>query len=86
MTRRFGARPSNEIDNITAVVDPTAGDDSTLGYAVDSLWVNTALDTAFICTDATEDNAVWEPLTGTPAGGGGGAGLAITFALVLGGD
>jgi hypothetical protein len=68
-TRRFGARPSNQIDNLEAVDAPDANDDVDLGYGVDSIWVDTVLNVSYICTDATADNAVWEPVTG--AGGGG---------------
>jgi hypothetical protein len=40
-------------------VAPTVNDDDTKGYAVDSRWI---LDNGdlYICTDATEANAVWE--------------------------
>jgi len=59
-TRRFGARPSNQLDNLEAVAAPTVNDDVDLGYGVDSVWVDTALNKSYICTDATADNAVWE--------------------------
>ena len=69
-TRRFGARPSNQLDNLEAVGPPTANDDSGDGYGVDSIWVDTVLNISYVCTDAGVGVAVWEPVTG--AGGGGG--------------
>jgi hypothetical protein len=40
-------------------IQPTLTDDSSLGYAVGSLWT---LDdgTTYVCTDITQDNAVWQ--------------------------
>jgi nitrogen fixation protein len=40
-------------------ITPTATDDSTKGFAIDSRWIldNGAI---YVCTDATEDSAVWE--------------------------
>lgn len=40
--------------------DPTVNDDSTDGYAVGSLWINTTLDTIFTCVDNTAGAAVWK--------------------------
>jgi len=47
------------LDNFTAVVDPGPGDDSTLGYSVGSIWINTVLNTVFACADASAGAAVW---------------------------
>jgi hypothetical protein len=49
--------------NFTAVVAPAVTDDSGDGYAVGSFWVDTALDDAYICCDATLGAAVWKQIT-----------------------
>lgn len=48
--------------------DPGASDDETLGYRVGNFGVNLATGEAFVCKDATEDNAVWDSLGNTAAG------------------
>ncbi|RLB76220.1 MAG: hypothetical protein DRH24_18265, partial [Deltaproteobacteria bacterium] len=53
--------------NLSAAAAPTVNDDSTAGYAVDSRWLDTTNDKAYICVDATAGAAVWLDLTG--AGG-----------------
>ena len=53
---------TNKLD---ATADPTATDDSSAGYQIGSVWVNTTTDEAFTCVDATAAAAVWT------AGGGG---------------
>jgi hypothetical protein len=53
--------------NDGATVDPGATHDSTRGYAVGSLWVNTSTETAFICVDATPANAVWVEIGSAPS-------------------
>lgn len=58
-------------DNLTAVVGPAVTDDTTKGYSVTSLWVNTASGSAFICVDNTAGAAVWVEIT---VGGGAGNG------------
>lgn len=45
--------------NVSRVTDPTAADDSTAGFSVNSLWANTATVKSFICQDATATAAVW---------------------------
>lgn len=50
-------------NNYTAVVAPTVNDDSGDGYAVGSQWIDTALDDAYICCDATLTAAVWKLIT-----------------------
>jgi nitrogen fixation protein len=40
-------------------ITPTATDDSTKGFAIDSRWILDN-DDIYVCTDATEDSAVWE--------------------------
>jgi hypothetical protein len=40
-------------------ITPSATDDSTKGFAIDSRWILDNGD-VYVCTDATEDSAVWE--------------------------
>lgn len=47
------------LNNFTATIDPTINDDSSDGYSVGSVWVNTSTDKAFTCVDATAGAAVW---------------------------
>jgi len=49
--------------NLTATVDPTAGDDSGDGYAVGSRWVNVTDDREWTCLDAALTAAVWQQVT-----------------------
>ena len=46
-------------DNLTATSDPGSGEDAADGYAVGSVWVNTALDRTWLCVDSTPGVAVW---------------------------
>nr|MDD5707164.1 hypothetical protein [Kiritimatiellia bacterium] len=48
-------------DNLAAAVDPVVGDDSTLGYGIDSLWINTTAvpPRVFQCTNPGAGVAVW---------------------------
>lgn len=46
-------------DNFTATVAPTATDDTHLGYAAGSRWVNNTTKIAYNCVDATLNAAVW---------------------------
>jgi len=50
--------------NLSASSDPTTSNDSTQGYTVGSIWINTSTDSAFICMDATASNAVWKAIGG----------------------
>ncbi len=45
--------------NLAAATDPTVNSDSSAGYAVGSLWINTTLDKVFVCVDASVGAAVW---------------------------
>lgn len=47
------------INNLGATTNPAVTDDSGDGYSSGSLWVNTATDAVYICTDATVGAAVW---------------------------
>ncbi|HML23525.1 MAG TPA: hypothetical protein PKD09_17850 [Aggregatilinea sp.] len=53
------------LDNLSATSAPTAGDDSGDGYSVGSRWVDTAVDKAYVCLDATLGGAVWKEITAT---------------------
>jgi hypothetical protein len=46
-------------DNYTATTDPTANDDSTDGYTIGSVWINTSTDRIWVCVDATATAAIW---------------------------
>ena len=51
--------------NLAASADPGSGADSSAGYAVGSLWVNTSTGGGFICTDASAGAPIWKGLTGS---------------------
>lgn len=55
--------------NLTAVAAPTVNDDTTAGYSIGSIWIDTATDTVYVCADATAGAAVWKDLS--TSGGGG---------------
>lgn len=58
--RKTGASAYTAIKtNLTAVVAPVSTNDTTEGYSVGSIWVDTVLEVVHICADATEDNAEW---------------------------
>lgn len=56
--------------NFTATTDPTATDDESEGYTVQSWWFNDSTDELFLCTDATTNAAVWQNLTAAEIIGG----------------
>ena len=60
----FGAK-----NNFAATVDPTVGDDLTIGYAVGSEWLRADTDELFVCFDNSAGAAVWREVG---VGGGGG--------------
>jgi hypothetical protein len=47
------------LTNFNATTDPTASDDSTQGYSVGSVWINTSTDEAYRLVDDTAGSAVW---------------------------
>lgn len=47
-------------NNYEAVIDPLTSDDD---YVVGSVWVNVSNDRAFICTDNTNNAAIWKDIT-----------------------
>jgi hypothetical protein len=51
--------------NLSAILSPSATDDSSAGYSVGSIWVDTALDKAFTCVDSTIGAAVWSASGGS---------------------
>lgn len=53
--------PRSGVDTI----DPTVDDDIDLGYGVGSLWVNTTTPALFICYDASDGAADWQPVGNT---------------------
>ena len=53
--------PQNKFD---ATVAPAVSNDTTEGYSVGSLWINTTAKTAYVCTDASTGAAVWELYSG----------------------
>ncbi len=53
---------ANILDNLTATAAPTVTDDSSDGYSAGSWWYYSG--TLYICTDATEDAAVWTEISG----------------------
>ncbi len=55
---------NNPKHNFTATADPTPTNDSSEGYGVGSVWVNTSSKTSFQCMDATEGSAVWDNRSG----------------------
>jgi len=60
-----GAAVSALKHNLTAVAAPTINDDTTAGYAVGSMWVNTSTDQVYFCADAGSGAAVWRQIGGS---------------------
>lgn len=50
------------LNKLDATSDPTVNDDTDLGYAVGSVWVNVTTDRMHVCANSTADNAVWQAL------------------------
>lgn len=61
--------------NNVAAGSPVVTNDSSQGYSVGSIWINTSNQNAYLCTDNSVGSAVWKSLT--EAGGGGGADLPV---------
>jgi|GEM_PF-4593009 len=55
-------------NNFTATVNPAVGNDSSQGYAIGSVWINTATNAVFTATDVTVGAAVWTSGAGAPGG------------------
>ena len=58
------------LNKLDATADPTANDDTDLGYAVGSIWVNVTTDRMHICADNTANAAVWQALAHITTGVG----------------
>lgn len=54
------------LTNVTAVVGPTANNDSSQGYSAGSLWIDTVKNLTYTCVKATVGTAVW--VQALPAG------------------
>lgn len=50
--------------NLSAATAPGVGDDSSAGYSVGSLWIDTTNDVAYRCLDASAGAAIWRATTG----------------------
>jgi hypothetical protein len=50
------------LNKLDATSDPTVNDDTDLGYAVGSVWINVTTDRMHVCADATDGAAVWQAL------------------------
>ena len=50
------------LNNLTAIVDPTATDDAVAGYSILSQWLNTVTNMMWVCTKAIAP-AIWRPDT-----------------------
>jgi len=51
--------------NYIATVDPTASDDTSECYDLNSMWINTVTQAVFLCIDATQGAAVWKRVDST---------------------
>ena len=60
------------LNNYTATVPPTIGNDETQGYSFGSMWIDIATHVAYICINPTTGNANWQVL-GSGAQGSTGA-------------
>lgn len=75
-------------NNFTAIIDPTANDDSADGYQIGSKWLNTAANTLFIATSVGVGTATWLQVGGSFIGKkeiptGSINGINTTFAISL---
>jgi hypothetical protein len=61
------------LNNFSATTDPTVTDDETKGYALGSIWLNTANSKLFVLSNPVGGAAVW--LQPNVEAGGGGAGV-----------
>ena len=50
-------------NNYEAVLAPTVNDDEGEDYSIGSMWIDTATNTVYTCTDATETAAVWKKIS-----------------------
>jgi len=59
VTAAGGATPLN---TFTSITDPTITSDSSAGYSIGSVWINTTTNGIFTCTNATAGAAVWHDM------------------------
>ena len=50
--------------NLSAIIPPTVNNDSSEGYAIGSLWIDTALDEIYVCLDSSLGAALWQGFSG----------------------
>lgn len=50
-------------NNYEAVLAPTVNDDEGEDYSIGSMWIDTATNTVYTCTDSTETAAVWKKIS-----------------------
>lgn len=50
-------------NNYEAIVAPTVNDDEGEDYSIGSMWIDTATNNVYTCTDATETAAVWKKIS-----------------------
>jgi hypothetical protein len=53
----------NAVRYFSAVVAPTATDDSSNSYRVGDIWIDSAAENAYICIKDTADEALWKQIT-----------------------
>jgi hypothetical protein len=62
-TRRFGARPTEDVDNFAGAVAPDADNDGTEGYEIGSYWLDVVASKVYICTSNGTGTATWRDIT-----------------------
>lgn len=72
--------PTRQVNNLSATAAPDADNDTTEGYKVGSVWIDTTNDKAYVCLDNTDTAAVWTETT--QAGGE----ILATHAYAAGSD
>jgi hypothetical protein len=58
-------RQLNAQNNLAAVIAPTVNDDTTLGYDISSVWVDTVLRNTYTCISAAAGAAIWDMASST---------------------
>jgi len=63
LTWDYDGKPtSSNKSNNSATIAPTITDDSTLGYAIGSLWIVSGTQESYICMNPAAGGAVWKPI------------------------
>ena len=65
-------------NKFNATTAPTVNNDTTEGYVVGSVWIDTTGDLAYTCVDNTDGAAVWSAGGGGSSGSGNGSPVAIS--------